>query len=92
MHGLPAPERYQQQSSHDRKVLQEVDRLHSLLCIREGLKVMEDDRDRDQVEHPYPGTRARFESEQSRQSSADFKSSLSAYETKYRWCPRNTIK
>src|ERR1035437_1259219 len=68
-----APERYQQQPSHNRKVLQEVNHLHSLLRTREGPKVVEDERDGNQVGHQCPGPQARFESEQNRQSSSEFK-------------------
>src|SRR5664280_1472850 len=68
-----APERYQQQSSHNRKVLQEVNHLHSLVRTREGPKVMKNERDGNQIERQRPGAQARFESEQNRQSSTDFK-------------------
>src|ERR1035441_11080086 len=61
-----APECNQQQSAHNRKVLEEVNHLHSLLRTREGPKVVKDERDGNQVEHQRPCTQARFESEQNR--------------------------
>ena len=68
-----APERNQQQSAHNRMVLEEVNHLHSLLRPREGPKVVKNERDGNQVEHQRPGTQARFESEQNRQAATEFK-------------------